>query len=191
MLLPGLWSFAWEEAVSPLTLHFLPLCHWCPSSCCLGTESQRGWICLSPKSIAGLLRGHSFFCCPNLHCFLQPEAMGTYLLGAGTLGWVVWTGAGISPSEVFLLLFPTIRGYGTSWSCLYTSLHHSVSPCLSIPLCISSSPTGLDECGFFKTLVIGLSDSSILCQFWVKFVCSLVLFFAIVVCGSEACSPSS
>ena len=167
MLLPGLWSFSWEEAVfwyPPCcqSLHFLLVCHWCPSSCCSGAESQRGWICLSRKSIAGLLRGHSFFCCPNLHWFLQPKAMGTYLLGAGTLGWVVWTGAEVSPSEVSLLLFSTIGGYGTSWSCLYTSLPNSASPCLSMPLCISAPPTGLYECGFFKTLVIRLSDSSIL-----------------------------
>ena len=30
--------------------------------------------------------------------FLQPEVMGIYLPGTGTLGWVVWSGAGITLS---------------------------------------------------------------------------------------------
>ena len=38
----------------------------------------------------------SFFCCPNPHWFLQPEVMGIYLPGTGTLGYVVWPGAGIT-----------------------------------------------------------------------------------------------
>ena len=32
VLLPSVWNFAWEEAVSSLALHFLPFCHWYPSS---------------------------------------------------------------------------------------------------------------------------------------------------------------
>ena len=69
--------------------------HWYTSSCCSGAKSQRGWVCMSPKSIVGPIRGCSFFHHPNSHWFSQPEVMGTYLPGAGTLGWVVWTGAGI------------------------------------------------------------------------------------------------
>ena len=38
MPLPDIWSFVQEEAVSPLTLHFLPICHWCHFSCCPGAE---------------------------------------------------------------------------------------------------------------------------------------------------------
>ena len=34
----------------------------------------------------------------NLHWFLQPEVMGTYLPGAGTLSWVAQSGAGIACS---------------------------------------------------------------------------------------------
>ena len=106
VLLPGLWSFAWEEAVSwhsswYQSLHFLPICHRCPSSCCPHAESQSGWVCVSPKTFVGPLRGVSwescsFFYCPTHHWFLQPEVMGTCLPGGGTWGWVVWSGARIT-----------------------------------------------------------------------------------------------
>ena len=77
MLLPGLWSFSWEEAVfwyPPCcqSLHFLLVCHWCPSSCCSGAESQRGWVCMSPKSIVGPLRGVSWESLSFFHC-LNPH----------------------------------------------------------------------------------------------------------------------
>ena len=41
----------------------------------------------------------SFFCHPNLHWLLQPQVVGDYLPGAGTLGCVVWPGAGIAGSQ--------------------------------------------------------------------------------------------
>ena len=46
LLLSGLWRLVQEEAVSQhlpccQLLHFLPVCHWCPSSYCLGAEAQR------------------------------------------------------------------------------------------------------------------------------------------------------
>ena len=46
-----------------------------------------------------LLNTGSFFCRPNPHWFLQPEVMGIYLPGTGTLGCVVWPGAGITCSQ--------------------------------------------------------------------------------------------
>ena len=54
---------------------------------------------MNSKSTAGPSRGVSweycsFLCFPNPHWFLQPEFMWTYLPGARTLGWVVWSGAG-------------------------------------------------------------------------------------------------
>ena len=33
----------------------LPVCHWCPSSCCSGAGAQTDWVCVSPESIAGPL----------------------------------------------------------------------------------------------------------------------------------------
>ena len=47
--------------------------------------------------------------------------------------------------------------------------------CKSSPprLLISTPPTGLDECFFFISLVVGLSYSLIFCQFWLFFVFKL------------------
>ena len=53
-------------------------------------------------------------------------------------------------------------------------------PCCesSLPhLPISASPTGLDECFFFISLVVGLPYSSIFFQFWLFFVFKLLLSF--------------
>ena len=48
----------------------------------------------------------------------------------------------------------------------------------SLPwLPISAPPTGLDECFFFNSLVVGLPYSSIFCQFWLFFVFKLLLSF--------------
>ena len=48
----------------------------------------------------------------------------------------------------------------------------------SLPwLPISSPPTGLEECFFFISLVVGLPYSLIFCQFWLFFVFKLLLSF--------------
>ena len=48
----------------------------------------------------------------------------------------------------------------------------------SLPwLPISAPPTGLDECFFFISLVVGLPYSSIFSQFWLFFVFKLLLSF--------------
>ena len=48
---------------------------------------------------------------------------------------------------------------------------------LSIQLRVSAPPTGLDECVFFNSLVVGLPYSLIFCQFWLFFVFKLLLSF--------------
>ena len=48
---------------------------------------------------------------------------------------------------------------------------------LSAQLRVSTPPTGLDECFFFNSLVVGLPYSSIFCQFWLFFVFKLLSFF--------------
>ena len=67
----------------------------------------------------------------------------------------------------------------------------SASPCLAHPgppatispqflsarLPVSAPPTGLDECVFFNSLVVGLPYSLIFCQFWLFFVFKLLLSF--------------
>ena len=51
--------------------------------------------------------------------------------------------------------------------------HESSPPWLPL----SAPPTGLDECLFFISLVVGLPYSSIFCQFWLFFVFKLLSFF--------------
>ena len=145
ILLPGLWSFVWEEGVpkhSPWcqTIHFLPIYHLCPSSCCPGAWAQRKWVCINLKSVAGLLCGKSwescnFFHCTNPHWFLHPEVMGTYLPGSGTLGIVIWVALGSLTPEVSFQIF-IYHMCGTTCSaslCLHGSPHVSVS----LPLYLS------------------------------------------------------
>ena len=48
---------------------------------------------------------------------------------------------------------------------------------LSAQLPVSAPPTGLDECFFFISLVVGLPYSSISCQFWLFLVFKLLLSF--------------
>ena len=48
---------------------------------------------------------------------------------------------------------------------------------LPAQLPISTPPTGLDECFFFISLVVGLPYSSVSCQFWLFFVLKLLLSF--------------
>ena len=47
----------------------------------------------------------------------------------------------------------------------------------ALPRFLSTPPTGLDECFFFISLVVGLPYSSIFCQFWLFFVFKLLLSF--------------
>ena len=48
---------------------------------------------------------------------------------------------------------------------------------VSAPAACATPPTFLDECFFFISLVVGLSYSSIFCQFWLFFVFKLLLSF--------------
>ena len=97
--------------VTSLSL-LLPVCHLCPFSYCYGAESQMRWVCICPETFAGPLtvcwETCSFFCCPNPHWILQPEVIGTWLSGAGTLDWVGWSGLGLgllTPEVSFLIFF--------------------------------------------------------------------------------------
>ena len=81
--------------------------------------------------------------------------MGTYLPGAGTLGWVVCSGARILGS----------RGIPPNFYLPHVDVGPPVS--IFVPLCatlpllclfmclyVSAPPTHLDECDFFKSLVV-------------------------------------
>ena len=102
--------------------------------------------------------------------------MGIYLPSARILGSVVWLRAGIASSQSI----PHSRGIPPYFypSCVYTapfvwqhlSQHHTASPHLSAHLRNSSPSTCLDECGFFKSLVVRLPYSLLFWQFWMLFV---------------------
>ena len=82
--------------------------------------------------------------------------MGTYLPGARMLDWVVWSGAGFLLSQgIPLGFYPAHVNVGLPVHCLSTPL------CVSMPPRASAPPTLLDECGFFKYLVVRLPYSSI------------------------------
>ena len=51
---------------------------------------------------------------------------------------------------------------------------------------VFTSPTGLDECFFFNSLIVGLPYSSIFCQFWLVFVFKFVVILLLVVRGTKA-----
>ena len=59
------------------------------------------------------------------------------------------------------------------WVCQRPPCHEPSPPQLPV----STPPTGLDECFFFISLVVGLPYSSIFCQFWLFFVFELLLSF--------------
>ena len=95
-------------------------------------------------------------------------------------------------SQRFEALFPLTGTLGCAVSLapqliLPVYLHVNVRlPCLpattllqvlSTRLPVSAPPTGLDECFFFISLVVGLPYSLIFCQFWLFFVFKLLLSF--------------
>ena len=121
----------WEEAVPYLllwcqTLHLLPVCHWCLSSCYPGTGAQRERVWISP--CVGSSRGtawdsRSFFYQLYPCWFLQPEVMGTYHPGTGTLGCGACCGAGTPRSwDIPPEFLSSTRGCGASL------FHDSIPP---------------------------------------------------------------
>ena len=128
-----------------------------------------------------LLRMFSFSHWPNIHWFLQPDVMATYLLGTGTLGWIVWWGSGIPRSWGFPPNFyPPHMGVGLPLPCLHTFLCISMSlPLLLVWMNRTSLNPWLLDCH-----TAWFSDDS----FWYLF-CSLVVIFAVVVQGVMLCLP--
>ena len=102
------------------------------------------------KSMYGFFNGNtwdsrSFFHWLNPCKLLQPNIMGTYLSGTGSLGWGARCGAGVPCSQnVPPQFLPTTRVCGTS------------------PFCFSVPPTIVNGCGFFNSIVVSLPFNSIL-----------------------------
>ena len=103
---------------------------------------------------------------------------------AGTLGCVVC----LAP-WLFLLVYlhrnvrPPSPQSATSQGPLAThclARHLCCRKCSLPQLSISAPPTGLDECFFFNSLVVGLPYGSIFCWFWV--------FFFLICCCPFGCA---
>ena len=102
----------------------------------------------------------------------------------GALGCVVC----FAPPPFLLVYLCTNVGLEGLLAAVCPAVFHSPPPpwvrqpppcCESSPpwLPVSAPPTGLDECFFFISLVVGLPYSSIFCQFWLFFVLKLLLSF--------------
>ena len=107
----------------------------------------------------------SFSHCHNPHRFLLPEVLRLYFPHAGTLGCMVC----LTP-QLFLTVYlhASVGPPGPPAVVLPTLVlqpppcHESSPPWLPI----STPPTGLDECFFFNSLVVGLLYSLIFWKFW-------------------------
>ena len=94
----------------------------------------------------------------NTHRFLQPQVLR---LSFPLLEpWVVWSVLLPSCSSRFVLMH--------MWDCPVLQALPCGGP-LQPGSWLSATPTSLDECFFFKSLVVGLPCSSIFWQFWLFF----------------------
>ena len=133
----------------------------------------------------------SFFCCClNPHrCFSQrfealfpcAGALGCAVCFAPPLFLPVYLCMNVGPQGLPATLWHLLAA---AWHALFHNPPpcwvHQLQPCCesSLPLLpVSAPPTGLDECFFFISLVVGLPYSSIFCQFWLFFVFKLLLSF--------------
>ena len=112
------------------TLQFLPIRHWCPSSCCPSAGAQKEWVCVSPKSgpfTRSCLRIPVFSAISTPTGFHSQNFWGLIFLALEPC--VGWPGVGLgSPTpEVSLLIF---IHYTQVWGC----------PCnMSMSLCLHCS----------------------------------------------------
>ena len=128
----------------------------------------------------------SFSFCLIPHRFFQSEVLRLYFLVLEP-----WVARSVSlPSCSSLFIFMQMLDHP-----LHQPLPHLVSqllPChKSSPpwLPISTPPTGLDECFFFNSLVVGLPCTSIFWQFWVFVFFQFVVVLLLVVQGGKAYLP--
>ena len=132
------------------TLQFLPVYHWCLSSCYSSAGAQREWFWVS-ESICGFFKRN----CLGLQQFLLPiQSLLVFVArSCGTLGCGAWYGSGTPPDIPPEFLSDTC-GCGTC-------LCHICAP-----------PTSLGGCGFFSLIVVILpfnliSDGS---EWWLFYI---------------------
>ena len=95
--------------------------------------------------------------------------MGNYLPGSGTLGWLAWCGAGTPHS----------------WDILPEFLSTTCA-CETILFPVTAPPTSLDVCGFFNSVVVGLSFSLISdgSKWWLFYILVVILMW---LCEEASC----
>ena len=109
---------------------------------------------------------------------------------AGVLGCVVCF-APLPLLPIYLCMNVGLQGASCSLACpIHSTICHvsgsgccNACPLLWLPIC--TPPTGLDECFFFLSLVVGLLCGSVFCQFWLFFV--FILFFFFWLCKEVQC----
>ena len=128
-LLADFWGISW---LSPYfqSLHPLPVCDWCLSSCCPGCGSQVRWVCMC----WALLKKQQFFPPPQAPLGLHPEVMRLSLCHATLSG----LGLGLLAYRVSPWFLSTTCECGAAHS---ASCHYlSASPPLAYHCHTKSSP---------------------------------------------------
>ena len=140
--LPGFWRFAQHSYLFPVT-SLTPHMPLVPLPALALVLNPRGGRSVYVLSLCGpfkqsLLKIWQFLLPPKPNWFLQPEVMGIYLPGTGTLGYADWSGAGFAGSQGILPNFyPPHVNVGPPVPLplpLHATPHHTTSPCLSAHL---------------------------------------------------------
>ena len=163
-----------------------PFCWWFPGGC-ISVHSRTLWV--SPTNSPVKL-GVSPAAASPCTCIFSKRLWGFFPC-AGTLGCMVY----LDP-QLFLLVSacecPQVAALPGPPACCLACLG---PPATTLPrvvstwLPVSAPPTGLDECFFFNSLVVGLPYSSIFCQFWLFFVFKFFVLL-LVVGGGTVCLPT-
>ena len=148
------------------TLQPVPVCHWCPSSCCLGAGAQREWVWVG-ESICGFFKWNYL----GFQQFLPPTQSLLLFVARSSgdlsswhwnprLGCLVW-------SWDFLLLRYASQIF----------IHQSGRE--TCPFCIWAPPTSLDGCGFFNPIVVRLPFNSIpdSSEWWLFYILIVILMW--------------
>ena len=121
-------------------------------------------------------------CCPNCHEHSQSE-VGGFISPSWSPGLLicftpppfllVYLCVIVGPQGLLVTLPAQFYNLPPRWVCQPPPLREYSPPWLPI----STPPTGLDECFFFISLVVGLTCNLIFCHFWLFFVFKLLFFF--------------
>ena len=105
--------------------------------------------------------------------FPHAGALGCVVCFAPMLFLLVYLCVIVGPQGLLVTLPAQFYNLPPRWVCQPPPLREYSPPWLPI----STPPTGLDECFFFISLVVGLTCNLIFCHFWLFFVFKLLFFF--------------